>query len=396
MKFFSSLRKVKFWPLYLLLLAFFLIKMYRGVNGDDSSEGGIWNYFQILFIVAGFGFLLFNYHHKSRIVNLFLAVALWIMLVSLLNYDEKSFNSLASWFFFFMSLCAPMVMLISYCLGRENSVLDFSVLIKATYYVLIVMFYYSMTNFRVTSDFDAYIAFSDIYYPMCLLPLVLLQTKSKVSFIPFLALVLGIIVSGKRGGLIIVAIVATVYYLIGKNRRIGSRIGTIAMFVGIIVLTYLFIDFIDANFGINTLTRIMNASDDGGSGRFERWDKIMNTIGDSDVLSILVGHGFDSVYRLTGGRAHNDFLEVFYNYGLIAVILYGAFFVKLIMINIKQFKKKYPYAKYLTCSIVVALGLALVSYYYVEPTYVLSSVFVIGLLLGDWSKFVRNGYLSIT
>ena len=391
----SGLKKTKYWFIYILLLAFLLIKMFRGVYGDYTSKGGVWNYIQILFILVGVVFLFSKYGSHNKVINIFLFFTFWIMLVSFLNIGNQPIDSLVTWFFYFMCLCAPMIMLTFYCLGLENDILDLSVLIKVTYYVLIVMFYFSMTSYRVTSDFDEFIAFSDIYYPMCLLPLVLLQTKPQRSFIPLLAIMLGIIVSGKRGGLIMVAIVAMIYYFFGQKRKVGTQIITLAMFAGIIVASFYLVNYMDSSYGINSLDRMMNAVDDGGSGRVWRWEKIMTEIGNSSVWCIISGHGFDAIYKLVGGRAHNDFIEVFYNYGFFAVLLYVGFYIRLISTNIRQFKMKYPNAKYLTCSIVVALGLALVSYYVVEPTYLLSSVFVIGLQLGDWTKFARNNYKII-
>ena len=248
-----------------------------------------------------------------------------------------------------------------------------------------------MTNYRIV-DSDEFIAFSDVYYPMCLLPLVLLLTKPGRSFIPLLAILVGIIVSGKRGGLIVVAVIAVLYYFVGENRKIGTRILMIALLIGVIAGSSFLIDYIDAHYGLNTLERMMRAGEDGGSGRIERWNLTLNEIGSSSFSEILFGHGFDAVYDIDGGRTHNDFLEVLYNYGLVSAFIYTLFYIRLIALNIKQYRKRYPYSKYLTCSLVVALVLAMVSFYIVEPTYILSSMFVMGILLGDWERFCRGGY----
>ena len=392
----SHIKKNKYLYLYLLVIVFLLLKMARGVYGDYSSKGGFWNIIQMLFIIIGMFFFFSKCGLSNKVVNRLLFFSFWIMFVSILNISSHPIFSLASWFYFFMILCAPMVLLIFYCLGLENDILDCSLLIKATFYVLIAMFYFSMTNYRIVGDSDEFMAFSDIYYPLCLLPLVLFQTKPQRAFIPLLAIMVGIIVSGKRGGLIMVAIVAMFYYFIGNKRRVGNQLLMLVFFAGISVASLYFIKYIDANYDVNSINRIMEISEDGGSGRIWRWKKILSEIGMSSVWGILFGHGFDSIYGLIGGRAHNDFLEVFYNYGLFAVVFYIAFYIKLISVNIRQYKRKYPNAKYLTCSIIIAIVLAMVSYFAVEPSYVLSSMFVIGLQLGDWVKFSRNGYIIST
>jgi hypothetical protein len=137
---------------------------------------------------------------------------------------------------------------------------------------------------------------------------------------------------------------------------------------------------------------MMHSKEDGGSGRFSRWDILLSAIGKSDLWELIFGRGFGAVYGLIGGRAHNDFIEIFYNFGLITVVLYVVFYLRLFVVNFKQYRCHYPYAKYMTCSIIVSLVLAMVSFFIVEPTYVLASMFVTGLLLGDWNKFSNNSY----
>ena len=393
MRILSGLTKTKYWFLYVLMLAFLLIKMIRGVYGVESSGGGVWNIIQVFFVFVGVVFFFTKYNLKIQAIDAFLFFAVWIMFISMLNMVNHPISSLSSWFYYLMCPCAPLVLMIFYCLGQRNEIYDFSFLIKATYYVLIILFYISMTTYRVIDDSEDYIAFADIYYPMCLLPLVLLQTKPLRSFIPILAILLGVIVSGKRGGLVVLAMVSFIYYFVGERRRKRSQFFLIVLFFGIVAVSTYLINFVDANYGLHSIDRLMNSMDDGGSGRMSRWEKTLSAIGMSNVWEILFGHGFGAIYGLIGGRAHNDFLEVFYNYGFVAVILYIVFYLRLISFNVRQYRKKYPRAKYLTCSMVVALVMAMVSFFIVEPTYILSSMFVTGLILGDWKKYENNGYI---
>ena len=363
--------------------------MTRGVYGSASSSGGIWNVIQLIFIVSGVAFYFSYYRKRERVIGVLLLYSLWIMLVSLVNSAVHPFTSVASFFYSIMCPCTPLVLLIFYCAGQENGTHCLSFCIKATYYILIVMYYISMTNYR-TIESDEYIAFSDIYYPLCLLPLVLMNTKPIRSLIPILAIIVGIIISGKRGGLIVVALVAIVYYLFrGKSKRRGSVFMLLFLATTIWASSY-FIAYLDAHYGLQTINRMINAAEDGGSGRVERWHLIWSEIETSSLWQILFGHGFDSVSDLVGSRAHNDFLEVLYNYGLFSFGLYLCFHIGLIMTNIRQFRKRYPLAKFFTCSIIISLVMAMVSFYIVEPTYVLSSMFVTGLILGDWATYNKS------
>jgi len=388
---FSFFRKHRYWYLYFLIIAFLFLKMIRGVYGGESSGGGVWNIIQVLFVLLGVVFFFSKYNRNSRSINVFFVFSIWQMIVSLLNMIYSPIDSLSSWFYLFTSPCAPSVLLLFYCVTQKYDIHDFAFLIKTSYYVLILMFYYSMARHRIAAA-DEYIAFSDIYYPLCLLPLVLLLTKTKRTVFPLLAVMLGIIVSGKRGGLVIVAIVAFVYYFFGENKRKSNKIFVLLLFSVLVVISSLLINYIDSVYGLHTIDRMMHSKEDGGSGRFSRWDILLSAIGKSDLWELIFGRGFGAVYGLIGGRAHNDFIEIFYNFGLITVVLYVVFYLRLFVVNFKQYRCHYPYAKYMTCSIIVSLVLAMVSFFIVEPTYVLASMFVTGLLLGDWNKFSNNSY----
>ena len=385
MSLFSKLKNNRYWYLYALMTAFLLLKMARGVFGVASSGGGVWNAIQILFVLIGIVYFFTRYNNKVAPIGVFLFFSIWVMFVAFINMFNRPLNSLSSWFYFFSTPCAPFVLLIFYCVAQKEDFRDYSFLIKMTYYVLIALFYYSMTNYRAM-DSDEYFAFSDIYYPLALLPIVLFLTKPQRSIIPIFAIIAGIIVSGKRGGLVVVALVAVIYYFIGNKKGRGRTIIMLLLFVVVAFFASYIIEYIDSLYGLHTIDRMENSLEDGGSGRLWRWGKMWETLGMSSVWELLFGHGFGAVYDLVGGRAHNDFLEVFYNFGFMAFVFYILFYVNLIFLNIRQYKNKYPNAKFLTCSIAVALVLAMVSFFIVQPTYVLSSMFTTGLLLGDWSK----------
>ena len=114
----------------------------------------------------------------------------------------------------------------------------------------------------------------------------------------------------------------------------------------------------------------------------------MNLIGnESSVIELLFGHGSGSVVNTVGGHAHNDFLEFLFDYGLFAFVLYVMFYVFLIKESIKMYKQGYPYAREFMCSVSVALGMSMFSFYAVDCTHITPSSICFGLLLADWYKY---------
>lgn len=386
----SDFKKNRYGYLYLLMMAFILLRMIRGIYGGVSSQGGAWNVIQLLFIVVGFGFFFSKYSHHHSAVNILFLYSLMAMLASLMHLQTRPFAGPSGVFYYFAILCAPSVLLIFYCVALKKDINDFSLIIKIFFYIFVFLFYFSMSSYRVVDTNDEYISFSDIYFPITILPLVLYYTRPSLSFIPFLSVLVGIIVSGKRGGLVIVAVVAFAYFFFGKKRKIEQSVFLLILFAIIIYVSFFLINYLDSAFGMHTIDRMLNSAEDGGSGRINRWSQVSVALGSSSIFELFLGHGFNTMYDLVGGRAHNDFLEVFYNYGFIALFLYVLFFVSLVFTNIKQYRRRYPRAVYMTCSILVSLILALVSFFIVDPTYVLGSMFTTGLFLGDWMQYCRN------
>lgn len=380
----------------MLMLAFISFKMIRGIYGGVSSQGGVWNIIQLLFVFIGLIFLFSKYSHHHSAVNLLIVYSLWVMITSLLHLETQPLVSNSALFYYFVTPCASSVLLVFYCVTLKNDITDFSLIIKFFFYAFIVLFYISMSSYRTIGDSDEYISYANIYFPLTLLPLVLYFTRPSLSFIPFLSVLSGIIVSGKRGGLVILLLVAFAYFFFGKKRKIEYSVLLLLLFAIIVYVSFYLINYFDAAFGMHTIDRMLNSVDDGGSGRVSRWRYISVSLGSSSFFDLLFGHGFNSMYDLVGGRAHNDFLEVFYNYGFIAVLLYFLFFVSLVFTNIKQYRCRYPGAVYMTCTIFVSLVLALISFFIVDPTYVLSSMFTTGLYLGDWMKYNRNNSQRVT
>ena len=64
-------------------------------------------------------------------------------------------------------------------------------------------------------------------------------------------------------------------------------------------------------------------------------------------------------------------------------------YVSLIVVNIKMYKLKYQYARISTCALVNSLMCSMVSYYFVDNTFIICGMFSCGIVLGDWVKYKR-------
>ena len=97
------------------------------------------------------------------------------------------------------------------------------------------------------------------------------------------------------------------------------------------VLMVLF-QFINNYTGGYLYERITREETDEGSNRLAIYGVVWEMISQSDVYSLVIGHGHNAVYRdsILQISAHNDILECIYDYGLIIFTLYFSLWVFLI------------------------------------------------------------------
>lgn len=110
------------------------------------------------------------------------------------------------------------------------------------------------------------------------------------------------------------------------------------------------------------LNRFSNIEKDGGSGRDEVYATIINAFENSELLQILIGHGYQSVVTTFQIGAHNDLLEILYDYGLLSVIIYIVFLTKLTIFAFRNFRSNkhngsYSFICAISVSIIIILGM---------------------------------------
>ena len=171
-----------------------------------------------------------------------------------------------------------------------------------------------------------------------LLPFAFLFKKRKLLSIGFAAFLMFFIILGaKRGALITGAIglLVFIYYQMRTVSRRNRKRGYAILLIGVVTLGYYTYDFYQKNEFL--VARMDNL--DGGSGRVIIFKSILNNWSSNDHIRHLVfGNGFLASKDLsaTGNRAHNDWLELLSNFGLIGLVIYGILFYAAIKIILEK------------------------------------------------------------
>ena len=166
--------------------------------------------------------------------------------------------------------------------------------------------------------------------------------------------VLPSIIVSKRTPLLAIIAACVFYLLISlKDHKHKWRMIISSLFV--IGVVY----YLSLNLQTDIVDRIRTMDEDGGSGRLDIFSAVWQGISNSSWVQWLFGHGVYQEYATDNDfSAHNDFLEIFWDYGFVGFLVYV--FMIFSLFRNRVFIKKYkpelycPYlasiVQFLVCS----------------------------------------------
>lgn len=211
-----------------------------------------------------------------------------------------------------------------------------------------------------------------VFYLLTLSPWLLLSKEQFFRLGSILFVMAMTVISLKRSAMTIavisVGIVIYLEYVKGKGNAFRSFIVGMVAVLFAVCLVY----FANNLSGGVAKERMDNIEEDGGSGRLNRYEDVIRLLMDEDETGKLVfGHGYRTIENSLGEHksAHNDFLEVVYDYGFIGLVFLVMIHIALIkrVFYLRRTESRY-YEGYLI-SYVIFFVMCLVSHLVIYPTY---------------------------
>lgn len=160
------------------------------------------------------------------------------------------------------------------------------------------------------------------YIFLSVLPLLFLfKDKQIIEYGLLLYCTAFMMMSMKRGAMII-ALLGILIILKGSRKAVSrSVINVKSIFLTIVIFGFIY--YVYVNY-LGTNDYFLNKIDDGGgSGRTDTYYILLNTFANRfDFLSMLFGEGANSTIKIAGNYAHNDWLEILINQGLLGIVIY--------------------------------------------------------------------------
>ena len=363
----------------------------------SESQGGLWNLIQLFLVFLGFILLFSRYNsvvfsHGNRTVK----YILWFSFLSLILafFSISAFN-VASFYALGMIPYGSLVFVSSIVVGNIVSLdtKSFQWLYISTFIALCFVFLLGRRQEALDEFFEGANMVASVYYILCFFPLVL-AIKPRWRVYTLIIVAVCLLMSNKRTGTIAFGVCLIYYFVFNKQK---SRLKLLFILAPIVcAVIFLSMNFVVSNYGFDVMGRMDKLEETGGAGRLTRWITILDAIGRSSSFELLFGHGNGSVYRFLGGEVHNDFISVFFEYGIVSLFFYALYFLSSFGMWWKMRKDNYRYETSVFMLNVITLFLALFSFYIIRPTYITASMFSYGLFLTDWYKQkYKNRYVRV-
>ncbi len=283
-----------------------------------------------------------------------------------------------------VGLCLPASL---YCLRNINPRAIGKVLLWSFLPIYLYSFLNNLLQFSGVGGYseDVFLHGNNVAYNFVILtPLALFAYKDKKWVGLFLLLSLSALVflCAKRGAILSQGLIILIFIFRGPYKF--GRWGFVILFIGGIL----------ALKPLVTRTQKMEVSplerfeDKSGSGRDQIYSTILNGIKDSSIATLLFGHGFYATADLTQKSlgynvavvAHNDWLEVAYDFGLLGLILYLSILFSLLRVTIKSNKQ---YSRLLLLILAIFLVRTSFSMVFADKGSVLFYTIIVLILLED-------------
>lgn len=221
-----------------------------------------------------------------------------------------------------------------------------------------------------------------IYFMLLPIPVLMLSENTKWQYSFLLVASFFALLSMKRSMMLSFALCWSIIvfkYLFGTGRK---RLA-IVLSVFIIALAYGFFNVVDKYTGGGLSSRTVDyQKDDISNGREAIYLVTIEMIVKSSPSHILLGHGHDSVRKnsILNISAHNEFLEITYDYGIIILLVYLGLWVYVVRQWLYHYRNDTPYLIAYTLSICIFAIMAMVSQLVLYVSYFLYLVMFWGMV----------------
>ena len=370
---------------FLILICVALVIDTYSYNQMSMDESSIYKYYLwIVVLMSPFliVFLLFNnkwFKQKSiKVYGLFVG---YVFLLSLIQSNLGIIDNI-QWILILHIIVPFLCLSLSYTAIKQIKI-DANLIVNLSlvmWVVFVVVFCLCWTSLNNALGIDTR-GMNNIYYVILSLPLCQCCRSKAIRTTTFVLTGILCVFSLKRGAMLGFGLMVFLYYLNSVKTNWLEKIFTIIVVGLFVFFAYNYLDELSGNY-ISSRFKMQNSGDDA---REQIYTSVLDAIKKSSITEILLGHGSNSVAGITEHElsAHDDFLEILYDYGIVALFLWVVFLITVFKEAIHKIRIRNPNGQVLMASLGIVLVLCTFSHFFFMGY---SDILMIGwgyLLLSD-------------
>jgi O-antigen ligase len=286
----------------------------------------------------------------------------------------------------------------AFCLARTNKLTQ-QAITRLFLIIYVISFYYfwqgkAYQQYNMEMGLEG--SSNAVYCLVTLIPVLMFLKNKRLSFIILFITLVCTVFSNKRGATIIMVLI--ILPLISNIfGGIKNRILKYIIIIGTVVVMVFSLYYIGNTYVEGRLVERFNQIEEtGGSGRTEIWGNILTSYQSSSTIEQMLGHGHYAVNEAGfAGAAHNDFVEVLYDYGVVGLLFYLLLHLCLIRKAFVLWKARNPVFNSFLAMYLIFITMSMVSILIVQERYLIYMAVYWGMLEGyDYNIPVFNKIIS--
>lgn len=351
----------------------------HALSGDRKYSDGK---YYLVFEVATLVYILFKRRIGIVSFNTVCATFGCVQVLGLMLADQLNVVAIMrsiSWIFF-------LIVIFEYSKDCEEEYTEnFINLLSIGYVLLSIFIIIKIIEYRVQIvDIGGV---NEIYTILLAFPIIFACKNILIKSIAQLSTIVMVLLALKATAVIaILAAYGTFFFVSPKidNKKISKWIIRIIFFLLVAIAAIYVIN----SFGIvelegGLLNKFLEVDSTGGSGRIDIWKDSMKIQSESSLVEFLLGHGYNTLVNYIGFSAHNDFIEVMFDYGLIGLVLYVFIYIILIKQTKMLIKNKNKYAPILAVSTAMTFVVSMTSHLVIYNGLLTNCAIVWGLCISE-------------
>lgn len=341
-----------------LLIAYSLMEM-KALGSEIAVSSWLAITKSIVILIAFYEFYFIGGNSvKTKFTKYWNAWIIWLVIDFLFLF--RSGTGVSFIHSFFTPFCFLLTFVLAvFCEKSEKwIIMGFTILFLITGFQTIQL---SILYGGLALDEASKFASNLVFWPLCAFVFTSLLKRKIYSFALFAVMIIITLLTAKRSATIIISIEILIY-IIYNFRSIKRKNGVlnIMIFTSIAMAVVYIINSRFDSFVQNITRRFSVMADSEGSGRLPIYRTTIQQIGDFNLFELLFGKGYGSIVHIGNTNAHNDALQVLYEYGFVGL----TFYLYMIILLLQRLKYVKCYAEQ----------------YYIGYVFCIITIFVLGMV----------------